>query len=1313
MLKNRAILALILSLFTWHIQADPIPVIWNGGSGDWVDATQWTPSVVPNNGASTYSVTINSGKLDVVNLFTQNIFLDSVVVGPQATVNVNDQGLQLGNPLSATQMLANAGSMNFTNAGSLTLDYSGGAAAVNTGAINLGDESELFLNAPTGGSGTLTNSGSINLQNNPHGSQIFLSGDGATFTLNGSGALTLSDNVGNLITGSFGTESLVSDNKIAGAGSIAALANFTNNGSLTANGLNALIFNPDYSVGSTNLTGALTNKGTISVANGSPLVLKGANADFSVIDNGAISLNGQNATTRLIYDDGNNHHSLFLSGNGTLTLSDSPFNLVQSANGDETLFNQAGHTITGAGTIMGFDGGIVNNGSIIASGSNSLNIDLAGAAAAHIPGITNNGLIQVNDGSTLQITSNRGANILNAGSITLNANTSTSTLIYNDLGAARKAPIGNYLELSGTGTLTLSDNPGNQILGGSGDEGFQVDKGAKLSGAGTISNFGGYEGFTNFGTVVASGHNPLILDGTANTAAGFSALSNFGLLQVNDGSNFEFRSAQGMNIHNWGNFFAPGGGIITLNALSGTSTLSFNSLGNNAKFFFQDGPTGGVITMSDNPGNRIVGVSGAESLQMDKLQTISGAGTIGNFTQISNAGTIIANGTNPLILSLSPLTAGGLVSSGLIQVNDGSTLELRQNIAAVNVVNTGQITLNAAAGTSTLLINDQGINQAFVQSGGSNMEPFNALYLRGSGTLTMSNSAGNRIVGVTGDEALSNASTIQGSGTISNFGAGVHNEGLILANGSVPLTIDITAATNFEIPGIVNNAAISVQPGSTLQILSSTGGVITSSNSGNIFLAGGTLAFNDLGNGQTFTLASSSASGSPNAITSTISGNRITGVIGDEILINGANSSIDGVMVISNFAKFTNNGILEGVFDVQAPLTNWNGASSTLTGGTYIAEQGAIKLESLGSQSITNLADANVTIKSGMEGVGLLTGNGTVNALGDLANVTNSSITLNATPLSIAPGGGVLALTNSTLLAENSPAVSVSGNVSLNAKSMLETLGTSSASISGSLFVDPTSSIVVGNSTSVAASDFINTGSIALNAASTATFKGVVSNSGQVIIVATSDFSVVKSPFRAFGTNVYTQTAGSTKVLTGGVLNAATVAVDGGTLGGGGTINANVVVNGGTLAPGDPTITSINGDLSVNAGGTILLDIEGSSPGMADGIDVNGNLHLNGGTLDIVFAGGFLPQDGETWDLLNFTGIEDGAGFGNIVFENGGNEQFMALTTNGSFELETRSAETQATPEPSSLPALAALLACFAVGELVKGKCGRSPNSPL
>src|ERR1700693_5541692 len=54
---------------------------WNGGTGNWSNATDWTPNQVPNNGGgNTYNVTIDSGGTDTLTL-DQNATINSLVLG--------------------------------------------------------------------------------------------------------------------------------------------------------------------------------------------------------------------------------------------------------------------------------------------------------------------------------------------------------------------------------------------------------------------------------------------------------------------------------------------------------------------------------------------------------------------------------------------------------------------------------------------------------------------------------------------------------------------------------------------------------------------------------------------------------------------------------------------------------------------------------------------------------------------------------------------------------------------------------------------------------------------------------------------------------------------------------------------------------------------------------------------------------------------------------------------------------------------------------------------------------------------------------
>jgi len=1258
---------LLFLLVTPPLQSGQITSLWVGGTGDWTNPAQWSPMGVPNNGANSFLATINSGSMDVANIFAQNIFLDAISIGAQATVHVNDQGLVLGSATSAATLLQNAGTVNLTNASSLTLDYSSGAPAMNSGTIAVGDESAIYLTSPGAGGGAFTNTGSIALQANPHGSQIYLSGDGATFTLNGGGNLTLSDNPANLISGSYGTETLVSNNKISGAGTVAMLASFINNGTVVASGTNPLVFNMDN--GTAGVTGTIVNSGSIQAASGGSLVLQGS-ADLQVTNNGTIALNAQGGqASGLLYNDNNTGSALRLSGSGALHLSDNVNNLMAGVNGDETLVNGAGHTISGAGTISNFKV-IENAGTIAATGTNPLILSLNNGPTPH-GDLVNSGTLQVNDGSTLALRA-AGTLINNSGTITLNARNGGSTLFLDDGGLGGQFTISN--SAGSTGAILLTDNPGNRIVGTGGGETLVLGSGQQISGAGTIGNFGV---LNNQGTIAATGTNPLIVS-LAGSAAGPGLLVNTGSLQVNDGSTMQFHSS-GVTIDNEG--------VIALNAAGGTSTLSFNDSGTGALFSISNTAAGGgKITLSDSPGNRIVGVNGTESLFLGPGQQLSGAGTIGNFSFLDNHGTITANGANPLIIGLSNTANpfGNMQNSGVMNVSDGSTIRIDSGAWLNNV---GTINLNAGAHTSTLAFN--------------NNQPILVGNATAAGQLVMSDNPGNRIAGVTGAETLINntAHTIEGAGTIANFGGGFVNNGFVIANGVNPLVIDIGAATARGIAGLTTGGVTEIANGSTLQILSASGGTVLTTGKGEIFMASAaagtsTLSFNDLGKGQTFTLNGATAGGA--TIVMTIGGNRIVGVNGDETLINGVNSTIVGQGTISNFAQFVNNGALQtggGVLEVQAPLANWNGATGTLTGGTYIADGGSLKLDSLGAQTVTNLTGANVSIR----GTGTITGSGAGNALGGLANVTNSSLLVDSgSVLAVTPTGGSLSLNNSDVTARGC-SLTINGSVAVDGASTLSSLTGGAISIGGSLFTDPTSQIAVGNSSSLAASGFVNEGSLVVNAASTATFKGTMSNSGEVIVTAAGNLSVVKSPFLAFGTNIYTQTDGITKVLTGGVLNAAKVDLEGGTLGGGGTIAANVLVSGGTLAPGDPTTTHIDGSLTVDANGEIVLDIDGVLTGAFDSIDIEGDLHLDGGTLDIVFQNGFVPRSGDSWDLLSFTGTEDGSGFARIVFENAGNVALESTFNGRSFELETAGGGGEVR-EPSLLPIFFVLLSVLLWG---------------
>ncbi len=102
---------------------------------------------------------------------------------------------------------------------------------------------------------------------------------------------------------------------------------------------------------------------------------------------------------------------------------------------------------------------------------------------------------------------------------------------------------------------------------------------------------------------------------------------------------------------------------------------------------------------------------------------------------------------------------------------------------------------------------------------------------------------------------------------------------------------------------------------------------------------------------------------------------------------------------------------------------------------------------------------------------------------------------------------------------------------------------------------------------------------------------------------------------------------------------------NGGTLNGNGTITGGVfVASGGTIAPGlSPGALNIDGDLVLQTGSKLLVEIAGSTPGQFDLINVTGTL-VAGGTLEIQLINGFVPKEGDNFAFLlatNFVGTFD------------------------------------------------------------------------
>ena len=1276
---------------------------------------------------STKSTTLaNAG---VIELNGNNYFTGLIVNSPTLTLSgtgtiaMGNNGNNTITADAATDVLNNTGNI-IEGAGSIgggTLTFINGAS----GIVDATQGSALYLNTGTiaiSNAGLLeaTAGGGLVIQSNVNNStsaHVFASGAnvvlesgvdiaGGTLSSSGASAIYIGNSATLDGTGSAGITNsgtvVVQDNTTLGL-----LGGVVNSGVIELAGAN---YSTNLIIGPTGMkagTVTLTGNGTILLGDNPNNHITGAMAGDALINqNNVIEGSGQlGEGTLTLTNDG----TIDATGGNALVVNTSVAitnNALMEATGTGGLVLQTVVNDSGGGTILAsgqnayLNGGTLEGGTIMSTGGASLYVSFGntGTLDGTAQTVTNDGLINVNDNSTLSLL----GTLTNVGTVALNGGNYSTNLVVSSAAVT----------LTGSGTVLLGDNPNNHITGATAGDAL-VNLNNTIEGAGSLGQ--GTLTITNHGTIDATGNNALTVntDGALINDALMEATGTGGLVLqtvVDDiGGGTILASGQDVYLNggtleggtikttgsaslyvSFGNVGTLDGttqtvtndGLIAINddgtlTLLGTTTNAGTIAVNSANYstdLIIDTATvtltgGGTVLLDDNTDNRIYGATGSDTL-VNTNNLIEGAGQFGvgqlTFTNAS-AGVVDANVSGQLIMN----TGSTITNAGLLEAASGSGgLVIQSN------VNNGSAGRISAAGGNVYLASGADI------IGGT-------LSTSGTGTILDSNSA---TLGAAGGKLTSTGTVVLQDNTTLTLLGTQYNKGEIASN-----------ADNY-------NTDIVIGPAAAIGTVTLNGsGMIQLDDAGNNRIYGG-FAGDELVN-----------------LNNTIIGAGQIGVgVGANTLnlINDATISASGNnrLTINTGTVVTNNALINSL---GAGGLYLDGTINSSGGGTILAATGNVYLSNVtlsgglvASETGAAVYDVNQATLDGSTHT--LTNSGTVNLDDDttltlLGTINNTgTIALNADNYNtdLVVGGATVTLTGGgTVLLDNNNLNRIYGAVAtdilVNVNNTIEgagQLGTSQLTLvndaAGVINANDSDGLALtGGGTAVVNSGLIestSTGGLYIETAVNSSTGGtILANGGDVYLnggtiqgglLATGasgggyfiqgGSSVLDGTAQAVtNASVVTLTDGTTLTLLGTIVNTGSIDISaanyttdlivGGatvTLSGGGTIlldnnSGNQIY--GTV--GTDQLVNVN-NLIEGAGqlGAAQLTFINEAAGIVDANDT-GALTVNGGGVVVINDG--LMESTSTGGLV-FQSAVDSHGGGTIL-ANGGNVYLSGGTLQG------------------------------------------------
>jgi hypothetical protein len=638
------------------------------------------------------------GQLAMGSLTLNNVGGTIKASGTNSYVQLEGEGQGGETFIGGTWTTANGGAIQVVDSSAL-LDGTNGNTITNSGTMQLVDGA-----SHPGGNfqGAMNNTGTIQLLSKGSGFGINIP-SGQTFTLSGSGSLTMGDGTNNSYNNQnsiSGSGNFVNHQPISGTGGIVNLGSLTNSSTINGN----------VPTGSSNLqlqvgrTPSITNTGVIEATHGGVVLIGSTHLNLK---GGTLQANGKGSA--IYFDD---------LGQGGQTISGGTF----KTSGGGVIYAYSGDT-----TIDGTTSVVNNKGALVIPN---------GASSSFQGTLNNTGTLQLlSTGSTTGLNIPGGETFTPTGSGRLIMGDGTSNAYNNQNYISGSGTLANQQTISGTGgILNLGSIANNGTINANipvGTNGLQLQLGR--SGAST-----------NTGTIEASNGGSLVIGSIdINNQAGMIEATG-----SNSTVNLVGSLGTGGLTISGGTFSATGGGVIndqggtlldgTTNPVVIDGTLSIPPAGNNPGVGMQGTikntgtiyifttsssttngvgiPNGETLTLTGS-GDFVMGDGTNNSYNNNILlggngtlvnqSTISGAGQIGYQPSITNQGTISANvpvGSAGVALEVWREGTGGISNSGTMEAANGGELEI---FPSTGFTNNGL--LNAGA-NSTIYINNRFTN---------------------------------------------------------------------------------------------------------------------------------------------------------------------------------------------------------------------------------------------------------------------------------------------------------------------------------------------------------------------------------------------------------------------------------------------------------------------------------------------------------------------------------------------------------------------------------------------------------------------------